>query len=111
MRIDQQAGLCYVTDSEARLYQDCPPEVAADAAARLTGQSLAIWVEPVSAAAWKYKPSAYLICEDDRAVPGPVQEQLADGPQDVERIASGHSPFLSRPTAVEEFLRRAVSVF
>ncbi len=109
--IDHAAGVCHILDPVAMLYHDCPPELAAAAAARLVGQSLATFLESVTAAAWQQKPSAYLICEDDRAVPVAIQAQLANGAQHIERIAASHSPFLSQPHAVEAFLRRAVDAF
>ncbi len=81
------------------------------AQARLRGQSLASFLEPVTAAAWRERPFAYLICEIDNCVPAAAQEGLAEGAGHIERIAAGHSPFMSRPAEVEEFLRRAVASF
>ncbi len=108
---DEASGLCRVLDPRTAFYGDCPDEVAAAATARLVDQSLASFFEPVSAAAWREKPSAYLICDDDQAVPPPLQEQLAAGAEHVEHVAAGHSPFLSQPRAVEAFLQRAVEAF
>jgi pimeloyl-ACP methyl ester carboxylesterase len=65
-------------------------------------------------AAWRKIPSAYLICEQDNAIPAQGQEAMALGVReaggtiDIERIPSSHSPHLSQPGVVADFLRRAV---
>lgn len=109
IEVDEDAQAIYAHRSETILYNDCAAEVAADAQARLRPQSLASFLEPVSAVAWRERPSAYLICEHDNCVPAAEQEKIADGADYVERIAASHSPFLSRPDEVEDFLRRAVA--
>jgi pimeloyl-ACP methyl ester carboxylesterase len=111
IEVDQQAEVVHVLHSETIFYNDCPPDVAADARGRLTTQSLASFLEPVSAAAWHDRPSAYLVCERDNCVPAAAQEALAEGCGHIERIAASHSPFMSRPDDVEAFLRRAVATF
>lgn len=66
-----------------------------------------------SPAAWRNIPVVYLVCENDRIAPVEVQEAMANNVKEaggdliVERIASGHSPYLSQPGAVADFLRRA----
>src|SRR6202012_4595778 len=100
----------FAEDSKKILYNDCSDEITAGAQARLKGQSLASFLEPVTAAAWRELPYAYLICELDNCVPE-GQEKLAEGAGHIERIAASHSPFMSRPDEVEEFLRRAISSF
>ncbi|MHB1537776.1 MAG: alpha/beta fold hydrolase [Solirubrobacteraceae bacterium] len=109
IRVDLEAQECHALRSETILYNDCPREVVSFAQARLKGQSLSSFLEPISGVAWRQRPSAYLICEMDNCVPAAAQEKLADGADHVERIAASHSPFLSRPGDVEAFLRRAVS--
>lgn len=109
IEVDEDDGTSRALHSETILYDDCPPDVVAGAQARLRTQSLASFLEPVSAAAWHDRPSAYLVCEQDNCVPAAAQEELAAGAVHVERIAASHSPFLSRPRELEQFLRRAVS--
>lgn len=111
IEVDEEEEVIYAHRSETILYNDCPADVAADAQARLQPQSLASFLEPVTAVAWRERPSAYLICEQDNCVPASEQEKIADGADYVERIPASHSPFLSRPGEVEEFVRRAVGVF
>lgn len=58
-------------------------------------------------------PSWYLLCEDDLAIPAIAQEMMATGMKEaggdvqVERIKSSHSPFLSQPDVVVDWIRRA----
>lgn len=65
-----------------------------------------------TAASWKEIPTSYLLCEDDRAIPAAAQEQMANGVREmggeieVERINTSHSPFLSQPDVVVEWIRR-----
>jgi pimeloyl-ACP methyl ester carboxylesterase len=111
IRVDVEDEAIHALHSETILYNDCAPDVVADAQARLKPQSLASFLEPVTAAAWRERPSAYLICERDNCVPAAAQEGLADGCGHVERVDAGHSPFFSRPEDVEAFLDRAVATF
>jgi pimeloyl-ACP methyl ester carboxylesterase len=98
--VDQAAGSHIAERAEEMLYGDCPPDVAARAAARLTRQSVAAIATPQTAAAWQSLPSTYLICDEDRAVPPPAQGAMSARAGTVRRIGASHSPFLSRPDDV-----------
>lgn len=111
IRVDDEEEACFAEDSRKILYNDCPEDIVAAAQARLRGQSLASFLEPVTAAAWRERPYAYLICEIDNCVPAEAQEELAEGAGHIERLEASHSPFMSRPADVEAFLRRALSSF
>ncbi|MGZ8476233.1 MAG: alpha/beta hydrolase [Candidatus Limnocylindria bacterium] len=100
--LDEAAGSHIPVRAEEVLYGDCAPEVATGAAARLSHQSVAAIATPQTAAAWQTLPSTYVICEEDRAVPPPVQEAMSARAGTVRRVASSHSPFLSRPGDVTE---------
>ena len=81
IELDEAAGSHIARRSEEVLYGDCTPEVAADAKARLSRQSVAAIATPQSQAAWQSLPSSYLICDEDRAVPPPAQEAMARAPR------------------------------
>ena len=106
--LDQAAGSHIAERSEEVLYGDCSPEVAARAAARLSRQSVAAIATPQTAAAWQSLPGTYLICDEDRAVPPPVQEAMAARASTVHRVPSSHSPFFSRPDDVAEVVPPAL---
>ncbi|KAI9743528.1 MAG: hypothetical protein M1818_002842 [Claussenomyces sp. TS43310] len=103
-----------VKSPETVFYHDLGPEQQAYWTSRLQPHSYATKFVGATMAAWRTIPSAYLICEDDRAIPVAVQEAMvkncqdAGAPMETERIFTSHSPFLSKPDDVVGFLRRAV---
>ncbi|CAI7665833.1 unnamed protein product [Penicillium manginii] len=59
---------------------------------------------------WREIPCAYILCENDRALPPPFQELFAlkvGGPENTYRLPSSHSPFLSMPGRLAETLTKA----
>jgi len=105
--IDEAAGNCHVRAPEQVFYADVDPTITAQAIARLKAQSLACVSAVLTAAAWRELPSSYLLCEQDEALPVPAQEVMGARTNIVERLASSHSPFLSRPADVAAFIARA----
>ncbi|KAJ5111115.1 hypothetical protein N7532_001650 [Penicillium argentinense] len=60
---------------------------------------------------WKEIPYAYIVCEEDRALPPPMQELFASkmgGPENTYRLPSSHSPFLSMPDQLAKTLQNIV---
>ena len=57
IELDEAAGSHIAQRSEEVLYGDCSPEVAADAKARLSRQSVAAIATPQTQAAWQSLPS------------------------------------------------------
>jgi hypothetical protein len=55
--------------------------------------------------AWETIPSTYAICEADNAIPVATQELIAARADDVQRLSTSHSPFLSQPTALAGLIR------
>jgi pimeloyl-ACP methyl ester carboxylesterase len=94
------------------LYHDLPPKEAEEWKAKLKPQSLATFQDKTRAAAWRKIPTAYLVCEDDRAIPVQRQDamiaKIKEGGEIVtERLFVGHSPYINKPDFVAGFLRRA----
>ena len=108
IELDEETGSHLAQRSEQVLYGDCSPQVAADAKARLTRQSVAAIATPQSQAAWQSLPSTYLICDEDRAVPPPVQEAMSARATNVRRVPASHSPFFSRPDDVVDVVLDAL---
>ncbi len=94
------------TTPEDVFYNGCPEDLTAAAVGRLGLQSLSSFRQPLTRAAWREVPSTYVVCEDDRAIPLPVQEQMSRRSGSVVRMAAGHSPFLSSPGELARALRR-----
>ncbi|MDI9897381.1 alpha/beta hydrolase [Rhodococcus sp. IEGM 1381] len=86
-------------------YNDVPTDIAESCAARLTHQSLAGDEVELTDAAWRHMPTAYVICDHDRAIAPSVQEQMAKHSVRVHHLPSGHSPFLSMPDALATVIR------
>ncbi|KAJ5998890.1 hypothetical protein N7451_006700 [Penicillium sp. IBT 35674x] len=62
---------------------------------------------------WRDIPCAYIVCEQDHALPPPFQELFASkmgGPENTYRLPSSHSPFLSMPDRLAELLQEIVKV-
>jgi pimeloyl-ACP methyl ester carboxylesterase len=64
----------------------------------------------ISEAAWRSKPSWYLVATDDRMIPPPAQRSMAErSGATVVEVAGSHSIFLSQPAAVAELIEQAAS--
>lgn len=75
-----------------------------------TQQPIAVnaFSEKIEHAAWREKPSWYLITEDDRALSPSVQQQLVGAMNaTVLRIKSNHMSMISHPDAVSQFIEQA----
>jgi pimeloyl-ACP methyl ester carboxylesterase len=90
-------------------YHDCAPECALAAAARLVPMSLAAMAGTARAAAWREKPSTYIVCTDDRALPVALQQSAAARTGAVIDMPTSHSPFLSRPDELAAILTALVT--
>jgi pimeloyl-ACP methyl ester carboxylesterase len=85
-------------------YHDCTPAVADAAAARLLPMSMAAMGDKVREVAWREKPSTYVVCTDDRALPVGLQRSSAQRIGNVVELPTSHSPFLSRPADLANLL-------
>jgi pimeloyl-ACP methyl ester carboxylesterase len=106
--IDEQAGTSLPLSPQKTFYADCLPAAADAAAARLVPHSVAAFAAPQTAAAWRERPSTYVICEQDQALPPAAQEAMSARASVVERLDRSHSPFLSAPDEVVAVLERAL---
>lgn len=85
-------------------YHDCDPATADAAIAQLQPQSAASLGGAATRAAWRQKPSTYVVCADDRAIPPSLQRALARRCSDTIELAASHSPFLSMPDRLADEL-------
>lgn len=90
-------------------YNEFSPEVTATAVTALRTQSLASFMQPVTAVAWREIPSTYVVCTNDQAIPLFAQEHMAARCRDVRRMASDHSPFLSHVEELAELIEQVVT--
>jgi pimeloyl-ACP methyl ester carboxylesterase len=62
----------------------------------------------ISEAAWRSKPSWYLIATEDRMIPPPAQREMsARAGATVEETAASHSLYVSQPEAVASIIKKA----
>ncbi|TDD46931.1 alpha/beta hydrolase [Kribbella antibiotica] len=79
-----------------------------DAVRRLEPQSYRAVTDELTAAAWRSTESTYVVCENDQAIPVFAQEAMAQRAGKVERLASGHSPFLSCPEELAAIITKSI---
>jgi pimeloyl-ACP methyl ester carboxylesterase len=87
-------------------FNDLDSDAAAAAIAQLGPQPAVTFGQSPDGVAWRERPSTYVVCELDMAIPPDLQTQLATRATDVVSWPTGHSPFLSRPDLVAELLLR-----
>ncbi|TQC44048.1 alpha/beta hydrolase [Rhodococcus sp. WS4] len=92
------------TDTRDVFFADVDEVIADASTAKLSPQSLSSFKESQTAAAWKSTPSTYIICENDNAIPVPAQEAMSARAGRTIRLASSHSPFLSRPNDIAQII-------
>jgi len=87
-------------------------DVDAEMAAFMADSQVPWGVEALNGAtttpAWKVKPSYYLVATEDRMIPPPAQRSMAErAGATVAEVAGSHAVYVSRPTDVAAFIRRA----
>lgn len=90
-------------------YNDCTPEQAAWATARLCPQALKPQAEPITITGrYASVPRSYILCRNDGTIPPEFQDEMTrDWPRDrVHELPTGHSPFLSDPQGLAALLSR-----
>jgi pimeloyl-ACP methyl ester carboxylesterase len=97
-----------VTTPMTVFYNDVDAATARCAVAHLGYQSYASMSQRLTETAWRAIPSTYVICEADNALPVACQEAMASRADDVARLPTSHSPFLSRPAALAGLIRRSI---
>ena len=103
---DEGDGSTTIDPEGARVlfYNDCPPEVADWAVARLGRQPMETLSQSPAAVAWRERPSTYARCTKDNIVHPELQRVLAARATHSVEWPTGHSPFLSRPELVADLL-------
>ncbi|KAF2471272.1 alpha/beta-hydrolase [Lindgomyces ingoldianus] len=102
----------FAKDAEI-FYNDLPVSEQQHWMSLLESHAFATKKAKATANAWMEIPNSYLMCENDNAIPIFAQELMVNQAKrmgaefEVERIKSSHSPFLSQPDRVVEFIRRA----
>ncbi|KAF8849566.1 alpha/beta-hydrolase [Acephala macrosclerotiorum] len=120
--VDEKRGLAViVAEPREFLYHDLPEEEGKYWVGKLEPQASKPLMDPeggkYSYAGWMDVPAWYLATADDKAFPFEVQKMLvgiakdAGGDITVREVQSSHSPMLSKPKEVVDFLLEAVAAF
>jgi pimeloyl-ACP methyl ester carboxylesterase len=104
-RYDEEVREHY-DDEVALFYQDVPPELVSEALRRGRTQSESRMGEPSPLKAWPDVPTRVLLCRNDRLFPAHflrrvARERLAITPDEID---GGHTPALSRPKELADYL-------
>jgi pimeloyl-ACP methyl ester carboxylesterase len=63
---------------------------------------------PVTAPAWRAKPSWYMVATEDRMIPPPAQHAMAErAGATVAEVTGSHAIYESRPDAVADLIKQA----
>ncbi len=88
--------------------QDLPAEQGAFLAAAQQPPTGAAFGAPVTQAAWKTKPSWYVVATDDHIIPPAAQRQMAGrAGSTVTEVAGSHAVFMTQPEAVANAIDQA----
>ena len=92
-----------------RVWQDLTDEeIRAEAWNRFTAQSASAFGTPTTRAAWRGRPSTYLVCTEDRSTSLALQRFHAARATRSIDLPTSHHPFLSRPDLVTEEIVRVL---
>ena len=89
---------------------DVPPEKAEFMANSQVPWGLDALNGPVSAPAWKTKPSWYLVVTEDKMIPPPAQQFMSRrAGSTVREVGGSHSIYVSNPQAVADIIEEAAT--
>ncbi len=93
-------------DARALLFNDCAPDVAEAAIARLGPHPTWIATTPIGTRPDSFPRCAYIVCTEDLAIPPALQRRMArDGScSPIVEIVTDHSPFVSNPAVLVQAL-------
>lgn len=96
-------------DIVAELFlQDCDELATRNALERLTRQSVTPFTQPPRQVAWQQKPSTYVVCTEDLAIPAETQRRRIKPAARQIDFRAGHHPFLARPDAFAQSIAAAI---
>jgi len=97
-----------------KFHEQFAGDLSADEGAFMADSQVPWGVEALSGtigeAAWRSKPSWYLVATEDRMIPPPTQRSMSErAGSTVEEAAGSHAIYVSRPDVVADLIRSAVS--
>jgi hypothetical protein len=108
-----QGDYCYAADSANIFYHDLSPADQQNWIAQLSHTSSAVFSGKSTYEPWHHMPCMFIYCDEDKAIPLPVQQGIASSMGSgitTFSIAASHSPFLSTPEKLVEGIELASKV-
>jgi len=104
--VHHSGGLLGINQSTLRdcLYNDCDEETVTWASKRIGLQPIVSLNQAPAQAAWRERPSTYVVCTRDMAVHPDLQVKFADRCSNQIELDASHSPFASMPERVSDIL-------
>lgn len=99
-----------VINADHVFYNGLPESRMDNLISNLQHQSKASFYTPLTYPAYQHVPVSYLLCEQDNAIPFPVQQAMVriGGANVISHVCStGHSPMLSIPEKIVDIIRGA----
>jgi pimeloyl-ACP methyl ester carboxylesterase len=106
---DEQGRMAWVDFDFVRkvFYPDCDEPTVAAAIDHLRPQAAYPWMQPCSLSESPSVPCTYVICTEDQVLSNQWSRRIARRiGADIVELPGGHSPLLSRPSAVADVLLR-----
>ncbi|MFF2318329.1 alpha/beta hydrolase [Arthrobacter sp. NPDC058097] len=89
---------------------DVPPRQAAFMADSQVPWGVGALQGEITKAAWRDRPSWYLVATDDRMIPPPAQQAMSQrAGSNVTEIAASHAVYVSQPQAVASLIKEAAT--
>jgi len=96
-------------DARANLYGDVDDKAAARAVELLRPEPPSIFAATPDRVSWRDVPSLYIAGSEDRAIPASLSARFAARCDSSQTWQCGHSPFLSRTSAVADVVHRRLT--
>jgi pimeloyl-ACP methyl ester carboxylesterase len=104
--VDSEGLFPIPADPRAEFYADLSTADGDLAVGKLVAQRHQPFVDRVTRAAWHTVPSTYILAEQDKSLPVELQERMSARTKAVHRMATSHSPHLSRAAELAALLDR-----
>jgi len=105
-----QDGFLFLDQAKfaASFAADVSPQKASFMAASQVPWGVGALTGAITEAAWKVKPSWYLVAQDDKMIPPPAQRQMSQrAGATVTEVPGSHAVYVSRPAAVAALIEQA----
>jgi pimeloyl-ACP methyl ester carboxylesterase len=99
-----------IKDPEDVFFHDVPKSEAEAWSSKVSTEPTQGWEIPLTYMGWREIPSHYILCEQDRMLPLPLQEHFSSLAGSVPlRMDAGHFPHVSQPQQLTAIIQQIAS--